>query len=78
MEERRITAVGAEDIAPDEPRFVVERCGSAQVRYWCDGCKAWHRHGWPGQETVTHRISHCHNIASPYDNLGVWLLLPEG
>lgn len=42
-----------------------------QVRVWCKYCKKYHSHGWPYPTTnITHRVAHCINKDSPYNETG--------
>ena len=38
----------------------------AGLKVWCPFCRKWHLHGWG----FGHRIAHCHESASPFQETG--------
>jgi hypothetical protein len=56
-----------------------DRCDRRRcVRFFCDYCKQYHRHGVPGGLSENeHRLAHCTNPDSPYRKTGYILKLAE-
>ena len=59
------------------PRIEVQRCGTRQVKFWCEHCRSWHCHGWPTDEQEGQRVAHCHDERSPYLRGGYILVVKE-
>jgi hypothetical protein len=49
----------------DIPIIKAERI-EGQCRFWCAFCKCFHYHS----AESGHRVAHCHNRESPYDETG--------
>jgi len=50
-----------------------------QVRVWCEFCNRYHYHGWPDPTArMTHRVTHCINPTSPYQETGYYIEVNDG
>jgi hypothetical protein len=50
-----------------------------QVRIWCEFCRKYHYHGWPGSlNEISHRVAHCIKEDSPYQDTGYYIEVKEG
>jgi hypothetical protein len=70
----------------DRPVLIAEDGGEDcpnSVRVWCPFCVAYHYHGKCNEEGVMderlegHRVAHCHNPDSPFNNGGYYILLEK-
>lgn len=58
-------------MADKQPVLEAEDLGNGTCRVWCAFCEAYHVHAAePG-----HRVAHCHNKSSPYNDGGYVLRL---
>ena len=45
---------------------------STGLKMWCCWCDTWHYHG----DGYGHRVAHCYDKNSPYNDTGYWLTDP--
>jgi len=63
-----VSGVAEEDGVPVLPAFFRDD-GVLGWRVWCDFCDCWHNHG----IDAGHRVAHCHDKDSPYQDTGYTL-----